>query len=258
MNKRACVVALGAAVVSSIFAMGCAVENEEDPSSSSDQAINARPVAICRANGNMRKAPSQGSTSTSSVNGTVNVYCKTTGIAPQPGWSSTWIGATLRPELNLSYVHESVFSSCDGGRTLANVLPSLPDCSTLVTVPSVSGGSPSSGSPSGAASHEVELLSPPADAQTFPARGAAPIRMAGSSFNAPITVHRSAPGTIEVGAVWNAYDAQNRRIGSGRCNADRAYAGTYEGLFTCSGGSVGATHIDLVYWARGPIDFSRR
>ncbi len=265
MKLHTCLAALGAATVLSILTAGCATEATDEEVDSSEGAVNGTPKAECKGNGNMRQGPYPAAAWTTGINAStpIDVYCKTTGTAPQAGWSTTWVGATLkgRRNFNLSYVHESVVNGgCNTG-TLAALLPKLPDCSTLASVPrdpNAGGGgntSSSGGNVGGGANPpgpEMTANVPPAGAQTYTLP-----RITGSSFDASFDMHRASAGTITLGAVWNAYDANNRRIGRGTCPS-ATYGYQSEGHYTCYGWLHTSASIEVTYWANGPIDFSRR
>ena len=276
MKLHTCFAAFGAATVLSILTAGCATEaTEEEPTDSSEDAVNGTPKAECKGNGTMRQGPYPTAGWTTGINAStpIDVYCKTTGTAPQQGWSTTWVGATLkgRNKFALSYVHESVVNGgCNTG-TLAALLPQLPDCATLGPVPrdpsaggnagggnagggNAGGGNAGGGNAGGGNAPGPEMAAnvPPPGTQTYTLP-----RINSSSFDASFDMHRSSPGTITLGAVWNAYDGGGRRIGRGTCPS-ATYGYSSEGRYTCYGWLHTSASIEVTYWATGPIDFNRR
>lgn len=267
MKLQTLFAALGAVSVLSIFTAGCSTEaGDEEPTDSSEDAVNGTPKAECKGNGNMRQGPYPTAQWTTGINAStpIDVYCKTTGTAPSTGASTTWVGATLkgRNKFALSYAHESVVNGgCNTG-TLAALLPKLPDCSTLASVPrdpaagggnSSSGGNSSGGNSGGnPPGPEMAANVPPPGTQTYTLP-----RIQGSSFDASFSVHRTGPGTIVLGAVWNGYDQNGRRIGRGTCPS-ATYGYGAEAPYKCYGWLHTSASIEVTYFATGPIDFSRR
>jgi len=235
---------LAATLVLMTAAAGCTASSGEDDESTnaSSDAITDAPLALCSGNGNLRKAPNAASPILASTAGSkVNVYCKTHGVAPQPGWSDLWIGVNLRQELALSYMHVSTLQ-CPSDVDLDEIR----DCSSIAQLPSPPQppSSSSSSSSSGSTPHAVTL--------------AATIRSANGSFEDSVRVGRTAPGTVSVSGWWTAYDANNREVGHDVCSTKTAlYRDSFTGPFSCHGNAASATRFEITYSASAPGTLAR-
>jgi hypothetical protein len=210
-------------------------------------------VAVCAADGNQRKTASATSEAIGSVRGgNVNIFCKTTGPAPEPGWSSIWIGANVQahPDYSLSFMHVSTLDCgpADGTFDRSTVpLDDLPECENIFTGPIPSMAPPASQEPSTTSTTKTET--PNRDAYL------SKTIFSGGSFKDVVKVGRTTDGIVTVNASWIAFGADKQKIIGGTCALRKL--GTAESAYECAGRAEGAVRFDVTYHATSPGTLAR-
>lgn len=231
------------ALVSCLVSLSaCAVEADEDTGVTSDAIAVAAGFVYADAEQFRLPAPESAANpaiASVNVNTKLVVYCKT----------GNYLGSNVRSGFAVSYI------PLDDGDGAANVKRCLTKegatatCAALLrTLPAcATSAAPATGSSTGSA--PAVALAP----LTIPA-GSLSLKRASLArsgyFNEPVSVSRSANGTFNIGAKWNAYDSRGVLTGQGSC-PEATYSGNYAGVYDCWGRTTLATRFDIEYYARG-------